>query len=102
MICCCALAGTAACKNCNRMAEFEYPPNYLKDRSYITGTGERVMELLNAVKILNERIDNLEERWDSWTNPLPKNFPKNPYEGQTWIKDGNEYVYKDDVWVQFK
>ena len=61
MICCCALAGTTACKNCNRRAEFEYTQKYLEDRNYTIGTEERVMGLLNAIKRLNERVDEILE-----------------------------------------
>lgn len=66
MICCCALAGTAACKNCNRRAEFEYPQyiiDYAKTNPiYLYENNMRIAELEHAVQILAEHLEKLEEK----------------------------------------
>lgn len=65
MICCCALAGTSACRNCNRRAEYYYPQHYIdyeqKQINFIVGDS-RIAELENAIKRLNERIDEILEQ----------------------------------------
>ena len=65
MICCCALAGTAACKNCNRRAEFEYP-QYVIDYSktnptYLYENSMRIVALEHALRILTDRLEKVEE-----------------------------------------
>ena len=56
MICCCALAGTRACENCNRYKEYIFNPNY----TYTVNMEEkRLQEIENAIKRLNERIDEI-------------------------------------------
>ena len=62
MICCCALAGTRACENCNRKAEyvFEPPTVVAVPYTYTVDLGEkRLQEIENAIKRLNERIDEI-------------------------------------------
>ena len=62
MICCCALAGTKACENCNRKAEYVPEPLTVVDIPYsrVVGTQEtRLQEIENAIKRLNERIDEI-------------------------------------------
>ena len=66
MICCCALAGTTACKNCNRRAEFEYP-QYVIDYSktnplILQNDSSKIAALEHAVEILNEKIEILESK----------------------------------------
>lgn len=72
MTCWCALAGTKACENCSRREEYIHnndtpipltsipiisipytPPISMEER--------RLQEIENAIKRLNERIDELEE-----------------------------------------
>ena len=63
MICCCALAGTRACENCLRKAEYEYRPNVIAIPYTPVDTGEkRFQEIENAIKRLNERIDEIIEK----------------------------------------
>lgn len=60
MICCCALAGTRACANCNFKAEYEYRPYTISIPYTPVDTGEkRLQEIENAIRRLNERIDEI-------------------------------------------
>ena len=60
MICCCALAGTRACEHCNRKAEYEFKPPTVVAVPYTVDIGEkRLQEIENAIKRLNERIDEI-------------------------------------------
>lgn len=72
MICCCALAGTRACENCNRKAEYEgeyvFKPNTINipNTPYVVVDNsdifkeKRLQEIENAIKRLNGRIDEIE------------------------------------------
>lgn len=63
MICCCSLAGTSACKNCNRRYEFYYPQyviDYAKTNpKYLQKDSIRISALEHAIERLNEKIDKL-------------------------------------------
>lgn len=66
MSCCCALAGTSACENCNRYKEYGFTWNEPKIVSipYTVvddGSERRLQEIENAIKRLNERIDEVLE-----------------------------------------
>lgn len=71
MICCCALAGTAACKNCNRRAEFEYPQyviDYSKTNPFILQQdSNKITALEHAIEILNDKIEILESNSDKYS-----------------------------------
>ena len=58
MICCCSLAGSSACKNCNRYQEY-----FKEQNMHVTVGAEAIYEqfirLENSVKRLNERIDEI-------------------------------------------
>ena len=84
MICCCSLAGTTACNNCNRRADFEYP-QYVIDYSktnpfYLYKDSMRIAALENAVERLNEKIDKLLEHD---TPVSSSNFPENHLKDNT-------------------
>ena len=61
MICCCSLAGTKACEHCNRKAEYMDKPNVisLPYTPVVDMREKRFQEIENAIKRLNERIDEL-------------------------------------------
>lgn len=60
MICCCALAGTRACENCNRYSEYIFKPDMIAIPYTPVDMGEkRLQEIENAIKRLNERIDEI-------------------------------------------
>lgn len=60
MVCCCTLAGTRACENCLSKAEYVYKPNIIAIPYTPVDMGEkRLQEIENAIKRLNERIDEL-------------------------------------------
>lgn len=62
MICCCSLAGTRACENCSNRPTYEFTPNVVAV-PYTVDKGEiRLQEIENAIKRLNERIDEILER----------------------------------------
>ena len=107
MICCCALAGTAACKNCNRRAEFEYP-QYIIDYSktnplILQDNSSKIAALEHAIKILNDKIDMLLKTQElSNKNSVgvsSDDFPEKPYEGQYWTVGDKIFRYLDDIWA---
>ena len=58
--CCCSLSGTRACENCNRQPEYVYkPPIISLPYTYVDKGEERLQEIENAIKRLNERIDEI-------------------------------------------
>ena len=63
MICWCALSGTSACKSCSRMKEYYYDGYEIismpYNKPYILKENKRISRLEEAVKRLNERIDEL-------------------------------------------
>lgn len=60
MICCCALAGTRACENCPGNAEYMFKPSTVVAIPYTVDMEEkRLQEIENAIKRLNERIDEI-------------------------------------------
>lgn len=60
MICCCSLAGTRACENCGRRAEYVHRPYIISIPYTSVDTREkRLQEIENAIKRLNERIDEI-------------------------------------------
>ena len=60
MICCCSLAGTRACDHCGRKAEYVHKPNIIAIPYTHVDMGEkRLQEIENAIKRLNERIDEI-------------------------------------------
>ena len=60
MKCCCMLAGTKACENCNRGAGYVITPNIISIPYTQVDTGEkRLQEIENAIIRLNERIDEI-------------------------------------------
>ena len=68
MICCCALAGTRSCELCNRKPEYVHKSDIISIPYTPVNTGEkRLQEIENAIKRLNERIDEIlgEEQWDN-------------------------------------
>lgn len=60
MVCCCALAGTRACENCNRKAEYVFKPYTVAVPYTPVDMGEkRLQKIENAIERLNERIDEI-------------------------------------------
>ena len=60
MICCCSLAGTRACEHCSRKAEYFSTQSVVAIPYTPVDTGERrLQEIENAIKRLNERIDEI-------------------------------------------
>lgn len=63
MICCCSLAGTTACNNCNRRYEYYYPEyviDYSKNNPFILQEdSNRISALEHAIQILNDKVDKL-------------------------------------------
>ena len=63
MICCCALAGTSACEHCNRKVKyenrFEFEPDIITIPYKEVAEEKRFQEIENAIKRLNERIDEI-------------------------------------------
>lgn len=46
MICCCSLAGTRACENCNRKSEYVFKPNTVNIPYTEVDIGEKMMDAL--------------------------------------------------------
>lgn len=61
MVCCCALAGTRACENCNRKADYVFAPVVAVPYTPVDMGEKRLQEIENAIKRLNERIDEILE-----------------------------------------
>jgi hypothetical protein len=61
MMCCCALAGTKACENCNNRPAYMFKPNVVSVpyTPPVDMEEKRFQEIENAIKRLNERIDEL-------------------------------------------
>ena len=60
MVCCCALAGTSACDHCISKAEYVFKQNVISIPYLPVDTEEkRLQEIENAIKRLNERIDEI-------------------------------------------
>ena len=60
MICCCTLEGTRACEYCIRKAEYVFNPYTVAVPYTPVYTGEeRLQKIENAIKRLNERIDEI-------------------------------------------
>ena len=100
MICCCSLAGTTACKNCNRRYEYYYP-EYVIDYSktnplILQDNSSKIAALEHAVERLNEKIDKLLEH----DTPVSSSaFPEKPFEGQYWTVGDKIFRYLTDTWV---